>query len=716
MEWILGLNGIGHDLTFTIIDKNGDVVFVGEEERFTRIKHSHGALPTNLSLMWALNEFGLKKEKLKYLAIGHNPALFKFPIGRLAHEQLLKYYINKWNLGDVPVLYYEHHLSHVASSYLTSSFKEAAILSVDGRGESTTCSIYKGNDDHLEECWNHKDHSIGLLYLAVTTWLGLGSIGDEGKTMGLAPYGSPTFLKLFQRKIINWKTNGYFEVDSDLINSDYSVAVLEQYLGPARKESDPITPYHQDVAATIQYITEEIMLGLCRYAYEITGIKNLCLCGGVALNSVTNGKIVESGIFKSYYIPPWSGDVGTSIGAALLAYQDKGEKKRSNYHYPSVYLGRNIPPNEVVKALKYSDLPFSTVNSPENFAAEEIAGGKVLAWCQGNAEIGARALGSRSILANPMLPDIFDKINQMIKFREPWRPFAPSVLEDDMERYFDWVCSSPYMVNVHKFKQKYKDLFPAVVHVDGTGRVQTVTEELNPLYYRLLQNMKQLTGHGVVLNTSFNIKGEPIVNTAEEAINTFLSSELDYLIIGKYVVNKKDIDPSRKIKPFNYQKQKLDMLPGISNCDVLLLIGSEYLLQYPHRDGRNSFKKAYKNLVTATKSVKVISNTDEYLIRDLFTSQQCIIPDIIPLSNLNQNRYDSVLLLADDGGYYTCMREEIELLIKLSESHTKHAYTMVSYLDIHRLEDFKEPFSIWRNSWEKISSQDTFDPSEVIEK
>ena len=472
------------------------------------------------------------------------------------------------------ILFSEHHLSHAASSFFCSPFDEAAILSVDGVGEWTTASIGVGKGTEIKLLKEIRfPHSLGLLYSAFTAFLGFEVNEGEYKVMGMAPFGQPRYVDKVH-KLIRIDSDGSFELDLDYFCFHYSTektfnGKFEALFGPPR---DPkayfFTPtsgypsyfgekpgnyeelakqneYYADVAASIQAVTEEVLLQMAQNAYKETGLKRLCMAGGVALNSVANGRILRETPFEELYVQPSAGDGGGAIGAALYGYHVVLGKPR-NFVMEHAYWGEEHGPDATESFLKHNGIPYRRIEDEEKLIAyvvDRLQEGKVIGWSQGRFEWGPRALGNRSILADPRRTDMKDIVNVKIKFREPFRPFAPSVLADRAEEYFvlpDAAEHYParFMLYVVDVKEDKRAILPAITHVDGTGRLQTVRKEANPRYYRLIETFGQATGVPVVLNTSFNLKGEPIVNTPKEAFHTFSQSGMDILVLGDCIVEK----------------------------------------------------------------------------------------------------------------------------------------------------------------------------------
>jgi len=589
---ILGISCYFHDAAAALL-RDGQLIAAVEEERFTRKKHDY-EFPQH-AIDFCLRLGGIRAADLDYVAFFEKPLLkFErlllssmqtFPkshavfreamISWLGDKLWIKHLIEK-RLGVPPakILFSEHHLSHAASAFFCSPFKEAAILTVDGVGEWTTASLGMAQDTDIKLLKEIRfPHSVGLLYSAFTAFLGFEVNEGEYKVMGMAPFGTPRYVDKVH-KLIRLGSDGSFELDMDYFSFHYSPdqtfnSRFEQLFGPPR---DPkalfFTPasgypsyfgekpgnvaelgkenqHYADIAASIQAVTEEIMLKIAQQAYKETGQKRLCMAGGVALNSVANGKILKQTPFEELYIQPAAGDGGGAIGAALYAYHTILGKPRG-FVMEHAYWGEEHGADEIEAFLKENGIHYERLENEDKLierVVDRLQEGKVIGWSQGRFEWGPRALGHRSILADPRRAEMKDLVNVKIKFREPFRPFAPSVLAERVEDYFalpDAQKHFParFMLYVVDVKEDKRDILPAITHVDGTGRLQTVRREQSPKYYRLIESFGEATGVPVVLNTSFNLKGEPIVNTPKEAFHTFAESGMDVLVLGNYVIEK----------------------------------------------------------------------------------------------------------------------------------------------------------------------------------
>jgi carbamoyltransferase len=590
---VLGISCYFHDAAAALLS-DGRLIAAAEEERFTRKKHDYD-FPQN-AIDFCLRMGGIESPDLDYVVFFEKPfikferlilsSLQTFPRSRkLFAEAMITWLGDKlWirqliqkRLGTPTgkILFSEHHLSHAASSFYCSPFDEAAILTVDGVGEWTTASIGVGKGTEIKLLREIRfPHSIGLLYSAFTAFLGFEVNEGEYKVMGMAPFGTPRYVDKVQ-KLIHTSNDGSFELDMDYFCFHYSAEKtfnrkFEDLFGPSR---DPkalfFTPnsgypsyfgdkpgnynelakqnqYYADLAASIQVVTEEVLLKLAQQACQETGLRRLCMAGGVALNSVANGRIIRETMVEELYVQPSAGDGGGSIGAALYAYHAILGKPRS-FVLEHAYWGEQHGPAAIEEFLKGNGIRYQRFNDQDKLierVVDHLVKGKVIGWSQGRFEWGPRALGNRSILADPRRQEMKDIVNVKIKFREPFRPFAPSILAEETEKYFALPDASKhyparfmlYVVDVNKDKQ---NVLPAITHVDGTGRLQTVRNELNPRYYNLIETFGQATGVPVVLNTSFNLRGEPIVNTPKEAFHTFAQSGMDVLVLGDYIVEKK---------------------------------------------------------------------------------------------------------------------------------------------------------------------------------
>tara|TARA_X000001036_G_scaffold375038_1_gene363697 strand:- start:1255 stop:3108 length:1854 start_codon:yes stop_codon:yes gene_type:complete len=601
---ILGLSCYYHDSAASII-VNNEILAAAQEERFTRIKHT-ADFPTN-AVKFCLEETGLKIEELDAIVFYDKP-IVKFerllstfyqvaPKGLIPFIKSIpiwlkqKLFLRKLifeNLKEIDstikkkhvnLLFTEHHISHAASSFYPSNYKESAILTIDGVGEWCTASICKGKDKKIELLKElHFPHSVGLLYSAFTYYLGFRVNSGEYKLMGLAPYGNESsnetdsFIRKIKSKIVDIKFDGSIFLNQEYFKYTYGLRMIkenrfEKLFGlKTRNEQDEITQTHCNMALAIQRVTEEIVIKMVKETKRLTKAKNLCLSGGVALNCVANGKIEDLKIFDKIYIQPASGDAGGSLGSALAVNHMYFDKKRiytKGYDLmKGSYLGPYYSNKEILiinKKYKAVYEYFESFKDISKLVAKLISEGNVVGWFQGKSEFGPRALGNRSILADPRNPEMQKKLNLKIKYREGFRPFAPSVLDEDYDKFFEGNITSPYMLMVKKIKEKVKKRVPkeyenfnyweklytersqlqSITHVDFSARIQTVSKKTNPKYWELINEFKKITGLGVLVNTSFNVRGEPIVNSPEDSFKCFINTEMDYLIVENFLYEKK---------------------------------------------------------------------------------------------------------------------------------------------------------------------------------
>ncbi len=597
---ILGISAYYHDSAAAIID-DGKIIAAAQEERFTRKKHDSG-FPKN-AITYCLTEAGCALERVDYVVFYDKPFL-KFerlletylavaPKGflsfqkampiwikeKLFQKDLLRKELSKFNPEfdwKNKLLFAEHHQSHAASAFYASPFKEAAVLTMDGVGEWATTSAGVGRDSKLDI---HKEihfpHSLGLLYSAFTYYTGFRVNSGEYKVMGLAPYGEPVYKDLIFDKLIDLKPDGSFRLNMDYFEYCSGLKMTNNRFSklfgqPVRKpDTDQLTQFHMDIAASIQAVTEEVVLTLARALAEESGMKNLCLAGGVALNCVANGKLLRDGTFENIWVQPAAGDAGGALGAALAAYYDHLNNKREVSSADSMsgsYLGPEFSQHEIESRLRKIGASFRVLDDDALIeeTASALVNERAIGWMQGRMEFGPRALGPRSIIADPRPSQMQKNLNLKVKYRESFRPFAPSVLAEDVGEWFDHKSSSPYMLmvaDVSEDKRKMmteeqEKLFgidklniprseiPAVTHVDYSARIQTVHKETNPRYHDLISSFKKRTGCSVLVNTSFNVRGEPIVCTPEDAFHCFMGTELDNLVIGNCFLSKENQDKS----------------------------------------------------------------------------------------------------------------------------------------------------------------------------
>lgn len=589
---ILGISCYYHDAAAVVL-RDGQLLAAAEEERFSRIKHDFGFPKT--AIQFCLETAGIRGSDLDYVVFFEKPfrkldrilmtVLQTYPLSwKVFRESMITWMIDKLWIGGtiedelgIPkekVLFSEHHLSHAASAFFCSPFEEAAILTVDGVGEwvTSTCGMGRGNEIRLLN-QTEFPHSLGLLYSAFTAFLGFEVNEGEYKVMGMAPYGEPKYVDKVW-KVIHQDSDGSFSLDMRYFCFHHSTdqtfngrfvelfgeprppqmhfytrnSGFPKYFGEPPVNFEEIAErnqYYADIAASIQRVTEEVLLGMARHLYQNTGLKRLCIAGGVGLNSVANGRILRETPFEELYIQPAAGDGGGALGAALWAYHTVLSKPRS-FTMEHAYWGRCYSSEEIGAFLLQHNIPHSRIEDDDallDAVVDQLTQAKVVGWYQGRFEWGPRALGNRSIIADPRNPAMKDIVNSKIKFREPYRPFAPSVLAEQAETYFDLPdpmrhYPARFMLYVAPVKKSKQSVLPAITHVDGTGRLQTVFRAQSPRYYSLIERFGQATGVPVLLNTSFNLKGEPIVTTPANAFATFSKSEMDTLVLGNFLVEK----------------------------------------------------------------------------------------------------------------------------------------------------------------------------------
>jgi len=563
---VLGISCYYHDAAAALV-RDGVLVAAGEEERFNRQKHYNG-FPAE-AVAYCLAEAGITIDQVDYIGFYEKP-LVKFnriletifaywPLSYRAWLKALPLWLgHRLHIGreiqkklgaDREILYCQHHLSHAASAFLVSPFEEAAVISADGVGEWTTTAwgVGRGCDITMKKEIRFP-HSIGLLFSAITAYLGFQVNDAEWKVMGLAPYGRPRYVDRF-REVVDIKGDGSIRLDLRYFAHTYSTTRTfnrrwERLFGrPQRAAEADLTDFHRDIARSGQQIIEEIMVALARHVHRETGLKNVCLAGGVGLNCVANWRIRQESGFENIFIQPAAGDSGGALGTAFYLYNSvlKGPRVFQMDH---ACFGPSFTDKEIEAALRQAGAVYESIADEEELLARTarmIADGKVVGWFQGRMEFGQRALGARSLLADPRDAKTKDLINAKVKFREAFRPFAPAVLKERVHEYFDVPAGMdlPFMLLVPKVCEDKRAVIPAVTHEDGTGRVQTVTEEHNGRYYRLIRAFAELTGVPVVVNTSFNVRGEPIVCTPKDAYNTFVNTGIDVLVMGRYVVTEK---------------------------------------------------------------------------------------------------------------------------------------------------------------------------------
>ena len=602
MKSILGISSYYHDSAATIII-DGKIVAAAQEERFTRIKHDsrYPFNAVNFVLDYAkvkLSEIDsiifyekpfLKFERLLETYVAFAPKGFtqfskamptwlkeKLFQKKMLFDQL-KNHDEKFN-DENKIFFSDHHLSHAASAFFPSPFEEAVVLTADGVGEWATTTVAVGRGNNLEiKKEIHFPHSLGLLYSAFTYYTGFKVNSGEYKLMGLAPYGSPIYEEKIIKNLVDIKDDGSFWLNQDYFNYATGLTMTNNkfadLFGQKARDSkkEKLTQFHMDIAASIQKVTEDIMIKIAKSLKDEFNISNLCLAGGVALNCVANGKILKEKIFDNIWVQPAAGDAGGSLGAALALWhidQNNPRKINPRDDMQGSYLGPEFTQDQIEKELDKIGAVYQVKTEEDliNSTAEDLSRGEAIGWFQGRMEFGPRALGSRSILGDPRSPEMQKNLNLKVKYRESFRPFAPSILRDDLEKWFNMNVDSPYMLMVANIKkektipmnEEQKKLFgidklnikrseiPAVTHVDYSARIQTVHEETNKKYFQLIKKFKEKTNCPVIVNTSFNVRGEPIVNTPLDAFNCFMGTELEKLIIGNCYLDKKSQNQSFK--------------------------------------------------------------------------------------------------------------------------------------------------------------------------
>ena len=602
MRFVLGISAFYHDSAAAIL-LDGKIFAAAQEERFTRIKHDSN-YPFN-AIQFVLKEANISLNDVEKIIFFEKPFL-KFerlletyvafaPYGFISFCKAMPIWLkdklfqkkmlfnelkehDKNFTDERKIFFSEHHLSHAASAFYPSPFNEAIVITADGVGEwaTTTVAIGKGNDLEIKK-EIHFPHSLGLLYSAFTYFTGFKVNSGEYKLMGLAPYGQAIYKDKILKNLIDVKEDGTFRLDQSYFNYSTGLTMTSNKFNklfdskPRNSKNEKLKQFHMDMAASIQSVTEDIMIKLAKSLKREFNISNLCLAGGVALNCVANGKILKEKIFENIWIQPASGDAGGSVGAALAYWYLDQKQERipdENDSMNGSFLGPEFSNNEIENDLINLGAKFEKLDDYNLFnkTAKDLSKGDAIGWFQGRMEFGPRALGARSILGDPRSPIMQKNLNLKVKYRESFRPFAPSILEDDLKEWFDLESNSPYMLLVANIKtdktvkmtKQEEKLFgidklnikrseiPAVTHVDYSSRIQTVNEKTNPRYFKLLKSFKDQTNCPVIINTSFNVRGEPIVNTPEDAFNCFMGTDLDKLVIGNFYLNKNDQDSSLK--------------------------------------------------------------------------------------------------------------------------------------------------------------------------
>ena len=608
---IIGISAFYHDSAAVLI-QDGNIIAAVQEERFTRIKHD-ASFPKN-SINYILKLKNITLNEINYVVFYEKPFL-KFerlvetytsnaPDGFNSFRKAMPIWMSEKlfqksvifnelkkidkNFKKEIIRFSEHHLSHSASAFYPSPFKEALILTIDGVGEWATTSLSIGMNNKIKILKEiHYPHSIGLLYSAFTYYLGFKVNSGEYKVMGLAPYGKPLYKDLIIENLIDQKDDGSFRLNQKFFDYSKNLKMINKnfinlFNHPSRQaESDDLTEFHMDIAASIQNVIEILVLKICKSISEDYKIKNICLAGGVALNCVANSKILESKLFDNIWIQPAAGDAGGALGAAYVLYYNELDNIRKVDKLDQMkgsYLGPSFSDDEVINELNECEAKFKKLSEEEiiHITAKEISNGKAIGWMNGRMEFGPRALGNRSILADPRSPFMQKQLNLKIKYRESFRPFAPSVLSQYQDDWFDLNIKSPYMLIVGNIKENkrlvlpknFKKLFglsklnaqiskvPAITHVDFSARIQTILKKTNPKFYRLVEQFYEITGCPMVVNTSFNVRGEPIVCSPKDAFNCFMGTELDILVINNFILFK--TDQNSKLERSYKNKYNLD--------------------------------------------------------------------------------------------------------------------------------------------------------------
>ena len=571
---ILGISAFYHDAAACLL-RDGEIVAAASEERFTRKKHD-ADFPEH-AIRYCLDEGRVRVDDLAYVGFYEKPfvkfkrilythlACYPFSfrpflkaIPSWMREKLIIPSLIRQKIGyDGQVLMTEHHLSHAASSYLLSPFREAAILTVDGVGEWSTATYGRGQGNDITLFKEIRfPHSLGLLYSAFTYYLGFKVNSAEYKVMGLAPYGQPTYYDKV-RRLVDVQSDGSFHLDMTYFNYLTGLTMTNGkfdalFGAPVRPADAPIEQRHKDIAASVQRVTDEIMLQMASYIGKETGSRNLCLAGGVALNCVANGRILREGPFEHVYIQPAAGDDGGAVGVASYIYHTLLKHERS-FVMRHAFTGPQYSEESIREFLSGNGIPFVELSRDDLLrrVAQLIVDQNVIGWFQGRMEFGPRALGNRSILADARNPENKDRVNLKIKFREGFRPFAPSVLAERCSEYFELEEPSPFMLLVAQVRPN-KRVIPSVTHVDGSARIQTVERDTNPLFYDLIGEFDRLTGVPVIINTSFNVRGEPIVCTPADAYRCFVQTGMDYLVLGNCLLDKQQ--PLPHIESVNWDQ------------------------------------------------------------------------------------------------------------------------------------------------------------------
>ena len=568
--YVLGISSFYHDSAAALL-KDGVVIAAGQEERFSRKKHDSG-FPRR-AIQYVLHEAGVTAGQLDAVGFYDKPLLkfermlstyvatfprsfnsFRTAMPVWLHEKLWVPSIIRKELKPYkgPILFAEHHMSHAASCFLPSPFEEAAILTVDGVGEWATASYGVGRGTDITMLKEIRfPHSLGLLYSAFTYYLGFKVNSAEYKVMGLAPYGKPVHFDRIMKEMVHLKEDGSFKLDMKYFAYDHGLRMTngafdDFFGGPPRKPETWMSEREFDIAASVQKVCEEVVLHMARHLHRETGLSKLCMAGGVALNCVANGRIIRETPMKELWVQPAAGDAGGAVGVAHYIYNTLHKQPRTK-GWTHAYLGPQFTDAEIAQYLDGAGAKYTTLADAElpRRTAKLVSENNVVGWFQGRMEFGPRALGGRSILADPRDPKMRDTLNMKIKFREGFRPFAPSVLMDKAAEWFEIDCDSPYMLLVAQVREG-KRTIPSVTHVDNSARLQTVTREEAPLYYDVIREFERITGVPIVINTSFNVRGEPIVCTPHDAYLCFMRTHMDHLVLGHHLLDKKEQPPLRE--------------------------------------------------------------------------------------------------------------------------------------------------------------------------
>ncbi|NBD25530.1 carbamoyltransferase family protein [Paenibacillus glycinis] len=570
--YILGITEKGHDSAACLL-QNGKLLSFVEEERLTRIKNAPNQYPFKAS-HFCLQKANINLSDVAYIAVGWNLNKYegymqqfykkldndynkdhvtrlneRMLLARFNREQVIEeirqgFLKEGYSLSQFPnIVFVDHHLAHAASSYYSSGFRKATILTIDGAGEDIGTAVWYGEGASITLVDDYQlPHSLGWFYAAITEYLGFLSNSHEGKVMGLAAYGcEDRRIREVLQKVLCIRNGRYYVDPNYIFYGDHNFGIrftdlLVAELGKPRRRNEEITQFYKNVAYVAQDIIEEVIINMVKDYTEKLDSRNVCLAGGVAMNCKLNGEIADLPGVNSVFVQPASSDAGTALGAAMIVSQNNGYDPR--FTMTHAYWGPNYSNNEVLSALQLAKVRYTYIENPSEVAAKLLAQNKILGWFQGASEVGARALGARSILANPSGPEMKSSLNSVVKFREAWRPFAPSLIIENAEEVFDSRDETPFMLVARRVLAEKRDVIPSAIHIDGTARPQTVTREANPRYWELINQFQKITNVPAILNTSFNIKDEPIVSSPLDAIRCFYSTGLDALVIENYLILK----------------------------------------------------------------------------------------------------------------------------------------------------------------------------------